>query len=88
MSAVTFEYPSSWLACMGTDAQHFARDAKMAAAMKLFEMERLTSGQAAQFAGVSRVEFLLSCRQWGVDTVQWDAEELEAEFSTPMPRRQ
>ena len=87
MNAVTLEYPADWLASMGTDAQHFAREAKMAAAMKLFEMERFTSGQAAQFAGVSRKEFLLSCHQWGVSSVKWDTVELEAEFSTPLPRR-
>ncbi len=87
LNAVTLEYPANWLAAMGTDAQRFAQDAKMAAAMKLFEMERFTSGQAASFAGVSREEFLLSCRQWGVDSVKWDEAEVEAEFATPLPSR-
>jgi hypothetical protein len=87
MNAVTLEYPDAWLAAMGTDAQHFAEDAKMAAAMKLFEMGRFTSGQAAQVAGVARKEFLLRCREWGVDTVEWDAAELDAEFARPLPPR-
>ena len=87
MNAVTLEYPDAWLAAMGTDAQHFAADAKMAAATKLFEMGRFTSGQAAQFAGVSRKEFLLRCHEWGVDTVKWDATELDAEFVTALPPR-
>lgn len=82
---MTFEYPDAWLAAMGTDAEHFARDAKLASAMKLFEVGRFTSGQAAQFAGVSRKDFLLSCHQWGVNSVNWDDAELEAEFQTPMP---
>lgn len=56
----------------------------MALAMKLFEMGRLTSGQAAQLAGVSRVVFLLSCPQWNVPTVAWDAAEISAEFK-PLP---
>lgn len=72
---------------MTTDASRFAKDAKMAAAVKLFEMGELTSGQAAQFAGVGRQEFLLDCRQWGVDSVNWDADEIEAEFTTPLPSR-
>ena len=87
MNAVTLEYPDAWLAALGTDAQHFAQDAKMAAAMKLFEIGRFTSGQAAQFAGVSRRDFLLSCRQWCVDSVKWDAAELDAEFAMPLPPR-
>ena len=87
MNAVTLEYPDAWLAALGTDAEHFAEDAKLAAAMKLFEMGRFTSGQAAQFAGLGRRDFLLSCRQWSVDSVRWDAAELEAEFTTPLPPR-
>ena len=87
MNAVTLEYPEAWLAPLGTDAEQFAKEAKLAAAMKLFETGRFTSGQAARLAGMERVDFLLSCRQWGVDSVKWDEAELEAEFATPMPRR-
>lgn len=54
---------------------------------KLFEVGKLTSGQAAQFAGVGRQEFLLGCREWGVDSVNWDTDEIEAEFTTPLPSR-
>ena len=87
MNAVTLEYPDAWLAAMGTDAERFAHDTRMAAAMKLFEIGRFTSGQAAEFAGIGRKEFLLSCRQWGVDSVKWDKPELDAEFATPLPPR-
>jgi len=52
----------------------------MAAAMKLFEMGRLTSGQAAQLAGISRMAFLFNCQQWNVFAVNWDADEIAAEF--------
>ena len=44
MNAVTLEYPDVWLAPLGTDAEHFAQEAKLAAAMKLFEKGRFTSG--------------------------------------------
>jgi predicted HTH domain antitoxin len=87
MNAVTFEYPTAWLATMGTDAEHFAQDAKMASAVKLFELGRFTSGQAAQFAGMGRQDFLLSCHQWGVNSVNWDADEMDSEFNTPLPER-
>lgn len=64
MNSITLEYPDAWLAPLGTDAVRFAREAKLAAAMKLFETGRFTSGQAARFAGMERIAFLLSCRQW------------------------
>ena len=85
MSTITLEYPPSWLAAMGMDAPRFAEEAKTAAAMKLFECGRLSSGQAAQLAGLTRAEFLLSCRQWGVASVHWDDEDLSAEFSGELP---
>jgi predicted HTH domain antitoxin len=87
VNAITLEYPDSWLVPMATDASRFALDAKMAAAVKLFEVGKLTSGQAAQFAGLGRREFLLDCRQWGVDSVNWDSDEIEVEFTTSLPQR-
>jgi predicted HTH domain antitoxin len=49
--------------------------------MKLFDLGRLTSGQAAEMAGLSRVEFLLTCRKYGSASVQWDQEDIDAEFT-------
>ena len=74
------EYPESWTASAGSSAERFENEARMAAAMKLFEMGRLSSGQAAQLAGVSRTAFLFNCPQWNVPVVDWDADERAAEF--------
>ena len=87
MNEMTLEYPESWLAAMGLNEGDFAEEARMAAAMKLFERGRLSSGQAAQFAGISRVEFLLNCRRWGVDSVSWDDSDLAAEFANDLPQK-
>jgi predicted HTH domain antitoxin len=65
---------------MNSTAEAFEREARIASAMKLFEIGRLSSGQAAQLAGVSRVAFLMLCPQWGVPSVAWDSDEIEAEF--------
>jgi predicted HTH domain antitoxin len=80
MKALQIEYPESWPAAAGSSAERFEGEARMALAMKLFEMGRLTSGQAAQLAGVSRMAFLFNCPQWNVPAVNWDAAELAAEF--------
>jgi predicted HTH domain antitoxin len=82
VKAIQIEYPESWTAVMNTTAEGFERDARMALAAKLFEVGRLTSGQAAQLAGIPRVTFLLNCAAWGVPSVSWDAGEIEAEFRT------
>jgi predicted HTH domain antitoxin len=84
MKAMRIEYPESWTAAAGSSPERFEDEARMALAMKLFEMGRLTSGQAAQLAGVSRMAFLLSGPHWNVPAVHWDADELAAEFK-PIP---
>lgn len=46
----------------------------------LFELGRLTSGQAAQMAGMTRVDLLLETSRYGSPSVVWDKEEIVREF--------
>ena len=48
----------------------------MLAAVKLYELGRLSSGRAAQLAGISRVEFLLALGRYQVSPFQLDADSL------------
>jgi len=52
---------------------------RMAAAVKLFELGRLSSGAAATLAGVPRVVFLSRLGDYGVDTFRLTEEQLRAE---------
>ena len=76
MSAVHLEIPEETLISLKTDAESFGQDLKMLAAVKLFELGKLSSGRAAQLAGVPRVEFLLALRRYQVSPLQMTAEEL------------
>ena len=80
MKTAKFSYPESLPALANLSSDAFEAEARMAMAVKLYELGRLTSGQAALMAGVSRVDFLLSCRQYGVASVSWDDEEMRREF--------
>ncbi len=90
MKSLQTEYPESWPAAADSSLERFACEARVALAMKLFEMGRLASGQAAQLAGGAgarpprRVAFLLSGPQWNVPAVAWDAAEISAAFK-PLP---
>lgn len=52
---------------------------RMAAAVKLFELGQLSSGAAARLAGVPRTVFLSRLADYGVDTFDLTAEQLEQE---------
>jgi predicted HTH domain antitoxin len=52
---------------------------RMAAAAKLFEMGKLSSGAAAELAGISRVAFLSKLVDYGVDTFDLTEEEFAKE---------
>ncbi len=81
MNTLRIEYPESLPVLSNQTAKEFEEEARMALAVKLFELGRLTSGQAAALAGITRVRFLLDCHRFGVASVQWDEEEIETEFS-------
>lgn len=51
----------------------------MAAAVKLFELGRMSSGAAAKLAGMPRTVFLSKLADYGVDTFRLTEDDLRAE---------
>lgn len=80
MNTLHIDYPESLPALANQSRAEFEREARLALAYKLYEMGRLSSGQAAKLGGVSRVEFLLDSHRFGVPSVIWDDDEIAAEF--------
>jgi predicted HTH domain antitoxin len=61
--------------------QQFMHEAKLAMAIKLFEMKRLSSGMAAMLIGMSRIEFLGELHRYGVYLIDLDQNELAQDIS-------
>lgn len=80
MSAIVLEIPESVLALSGQSREEFEREARLLLAVGLFASGRLSSGRAAELAGVPRVEFLFLASMRGVPVADLDAEELDREF--------
>jgi hypothetical protein len=79
MKTLSIEYPDDLDLALDANADRFAAEARVLLAYKLFELGRLTSGQAARFAGMPRALFLLQSQNYGVPSVTWDRDELAAE---------
>lgn len=77
---LVINYSEMLPAALQKTVQQFEQEAKMAMAVKLFEMKRLSSGMAAALAGIDRVSFLLSLHHYGVAMIDLE----EAELLTDM----
>jgi len=78
---VTIEVPEKVLLAEKMDATAFGRELRMLAAVKMYELGRLTSGRAAELAGMSRVEFLSALQRYKVFPLSAELEELEAAYA-------
>lgn len=74
---IVIEVPEEILLAEKTDAQDFGRELRVLAAVKLYELGRLTSGRAAELAGMGRVEFLLALERYQVFPLAAELDELE-----------
>jgi predicted HTH domain antitoxin len=79
MSQITLNIPPKTLHSLKVSETDVGQTLLMAAAVKLFELERLSSGAAAQLAGVPRSVFLSKLADYGVDTFTLTEDELEGE---------
>jgi predicted HTH domain antitoxin len=76
----TLEIPQEVLGVLGGDPETAAGEIRLLAAMKLFELGRLSSGAAATLAGMARVEFLAKLGEYGVSPFQVSPTELEQDL--------
>jgi predicted HTH domain antitoxin len=60
------EIPNHYPDAMHYAKEDFLREAKLAMAVKFFEMKRLSSGMAATLAGMDRVAFIAELPRFGV----------------------
>lgn len=81
MRSVAIEIPETTLVALKLDAAGAAAQLKIAAAMKLFELGRLSSGAAAELAGVPRVAFLAKLSEFGIDTFRQTEADIADDFA-------
>ena len=79
MSALTLEIPADTLVALRLGEAEMAAELRLAAAVKLYESGRLSSGAAAGLAGIPRTLFLTKLADYCVDTFRQTEQELRDE---------
>jgi predicted HTH domain antitoxin len=80
MEKIVLEIPDEVLISLKESPSEISRDILMLSAVKLYELGKLSSGRAAQLAGISRVSFLQSLSRYGVPIFELTLEELQQDF--------
>jgi predicted HTH domain antitoxin len=78
----TLEISDQVLDALGVDPSAAAAEIRLLAAMKLYELGRISSGSAATLAGVTRVEFLARLAEYGVSPFQLTPAELDQDLES------
>lgn len=56
-------------------------EARLLLAVKLYELGRVSTGRAAELAGISRVEFLFALSRFGLSPIGVDLDELAKDMA-------
>jgi predicted HTH domain antitoxin len=80
MVEVTVNVPEEALLALRMAPEGLGNELKLAAAIKLFELGKLSSGAAAALAGIPKPLFLSKLADYRVDTFRLSKEELERDL--------
>ena len=76
---VTIDVPESSFSILRTTPEAFVKELRLAAAVKWYEIGKISQSKAAELAGISRAEFLRALGQFEVSPYQITPDELAAE---------
>lgn len=80
MKTLSIPYPDDLPEALGQAPEDFEKELRFLVAAKLYEMGRISSGRAAEMAGVDRVEFLRELGRYRISVLNYPLAELEREI--------
>jgi predicted HTH domain antitoxin len=79
-NTMTIAYPEELLLSLKKSPDEFEAEARLLLAVKLYEMHRISTGMAAQLAGVSRPIFLLELARFGLSPLGQEPDEIAEDY--------
>ncbi len=73
---LTIPYSEDLLLSLKESPEEFEAEARLLLAVKLYELGRVSTGRAAQLAGIGRVEFMFALNRFGLSPIGVDPGEL------------
>ena len=80
MSQVQLALPEGFEQAVQLTTAELESQIRLMAALKMFELGKLSSGKAAELAGLSRIGFFEACARYKVSVFNYSAGELEAQI--------
>lgn len=80
MTTISVQLPDSVFSALRYAPDEFVKEMRIAAAVKWYEVGRVSQGKAAQIAGLSRAEFFEALSRFEVSPFQYSAEEIDREL--------
>ncbi len=88
MKRLILTFPENLELAVQTTPEEFEAQVRLMAALKMFELGKLSSGMAAQLAGLSRADFFEMCGRYRVPVFNYDDQELAAELASDVTTAQ
>ncbi len=79
-------YPEDLPEAVGKSPEAFEQEIVFLVAAKLYELGRISSGRAADLAGMDRVEFMEQMGRYRISVLNYSLEELEREIGAARGR--
>ena len=80
MTHIAFDLPESAFSALRRTPDEFAKEMRIAAAVKWYELEIISQGKAAEISGLTRAEFIQALSRYQVSPFQYTEADLRREL--------